>query len=104
MSTSTRLGWLILKLEVITPPLVEVGDSFLSARTMFADNPQQPYGVPIQIWDDFKNGKELVDGPYIGDMNVARIQLPGFAARWPARCKRLAISNEAQSSSRDLCD
>lgn len=78
MSTSTRLGWLILKLEVITPPLVEVGDSFLSARTMLADSPQKTYGVPIQIWDDFKKGKELVDDPDIWDMNVARIQLRPF--------------------------
>lgn len=62
--------------------LVEVGDSFLSTRTMLADGTQKTYAISIQEVEEFKRGKNIVlDDENVehdySDVNVASIQV------WP---------------------
>ncbi|AWM92540.1 hypothetical protein DJ564_17845 [Pseudomonas sp. 31-12] len=62
--------------------LTEVGDSFLSERTMLADGVQKTYAISIHELEEFKRGKDIVlddenfEHDY-SDVNVASIQI------WP---------------------
>jgi len=62
--------------------LIEVGDSFLSSRTMLADGTQKTYAISIHELEEFKRGKDIVveDEKFdhdFADVNVAQIQI------WP---------------------
>lgn len=62
--------------------LTEVGDSFLSARTMLADGVQKTYAISIHEVEEFKRGVDIVldDENFehdFRDVNVARIEI------WP---------------------
>ncbi|MCP1496230.1 hypothetical protein J2Y86_000937 [Pseudomonas migulae] len=62
--------------------LTEVGDSFLSERTMLADGPQKTYAISVYDLEEFKRGKDIVledenSEHDFADTNVAQIQI------WP---------------------
>ncbi|WP_415760600.1 hypothetical protein [Pseudomonas sp. LT1P18] len=62
--------------------LTEVGDSFLSERTMLTDGTQKTYAISIHDLEEFKRDKDVVleDENFehdFGDANVAQIQI------WP---------------------